>query len=119
VDLVNIMAMDYGHAVSNMGAAAVSAAQATRSQLNGMGLSGTRIGITPMIGQNDSAGEIFKLTDASSTVSWARSNGVALMGFWSIGRDNGGCPGTDRASATCSGVSQSAFQFSSIFRGFQ
>jgi chitinase len=119
VDLVNIMAMDYGHPVSNMGAAAVSAAQGTRAQLNSLGMNGTQIGITPMIGQNDSGGEIFTLANASSTVSWARSNGVALMGFWSVGRDNGGCAGSGAASATCSGVSQSTFQFSSLFRAFQ
>jgi hypothetical protein len=118
VDLVNIMAMDYGHPVSNMGAAAISAAQGTRAQLNSLGMGSTQIGITPMIGQNDSAGEIFTLGNAQSTVSWARSNGVALMGFWSVGRDNGGCPGSRAASATCSGVSQSAFQFSSAFRAF-
>ena len=72
VDLVNIMAMDYGHPVANMGAAAVSAAQGTRAQLNSMGMGSTRIGITPMIGQNDTPGEIFTLGNAQSTVSWAR-----------------------------------------------
>ena len=118
VDLVNIMTMDYGHAVSDMGAAAISAAQAARSQLNSMGFSGTQLGITPMIGVNDSAGETFTLANASSLVSWANGNGIALIGFWSIGRDNGGCPGGGSASPSCSGVSQSNFQFSSIFHGF-
>src|SRR6185436_10207112 len=37
VDLVNLMVMDYGHAVSNMYNAAVSAAQGARSQLNSLG----------------------------------------------------------------------------------
>ncbi len=118
VDLVNIMAMDYGHSVSNMYTAAVSAAQAARSWLNANGFSGTQLGITPMIGQNDSAGEIFTTSNASSLVSWANSNGVTLLAFWSVGRDNGGCPGQTTASATCSGVSQTNFQFSSIFHGF-
>jgi len=118
VDLVNIMAMDYGHAVSNMYNAAVSAAQAARSQLNSMGFSSTKLGITPMIGVNDSAGETFTTANASSLASWANANGIALLAFWSIGRDNGGCPGGGAASASCSGVSQSNFQFSSIFHGF-
>jgi len=118
VDLVNLMVMDYGGSVSDMSAAAISAAQAARGQLNSMGFSGTAIGLTPMIGQNDSGGEIFSLSNASSLVSWANGNGIQLIGFWSLGRDNGGCAGNTTASATCSGVSQSNFQFSSIFHGF-
>jgi chitinase len=64
-----------------MGAAAISAAQAARSQLNSMGFSSTKLGITPMIGVNDSGGETFTLANASSVVSWANSNGIALMAF--------------------------------------
>ncbi len=117
VDLVNIMAMDYGHAVSDMYAAAVSAAQGARSWMNGNGFSGSALGITPMIGRNDSAGETFTLANASSLVSWSNSNGVKLIAFWSVGRDNGGCP-NGTVSPSCSGISQSNFQFSSIFHGF-
>ncbi len=118
VDLVNIMAMDYGGAVSDMYSAAVSAAQNARSQLNGMGFGSTQLGITPMIGVNDSAGETFTLSNASSLVSWARSNGISLLAFWSVGRDNGGCPGGGAASASCSGVAQNTWDFSHIFQGF-
>jgi chitinase len=118
VDLVNIMAMDYGHAVSDMYAAAVSAAQGSRSWMNSNGFSSAQLGITPMIGVNDSAGETFTLANATSLASWSNSNGVTLLAFWSVGRDNGGCPGGGAASPSCSGISQSNFQFSSIFHGF-
>ncbi len=118
VDRVNIMAMDYGHSVSDMYAAAVSAAQATRTWLNANGFANTKIGITPMIGVNDSGGETFSLGNASSLTSWANSNGITEIAFWSVGRDNGGCPGGGAASPSCSGISQSNFQFSSIFHGF-
>jgi hypothetical protein len=117
VDLVNIMAMDYGHAVSDMYAAAVSGAQGARSWLNSNGFSGTQLGITPMIGANDSGGETFTIANAQSLVSWANSNGVTLLAFWAVGRDNGGCP-SGAVSPSCSGISQSNFQFSSIFHGF-
>jgi hypothetical protein len=117
VDLVNIMAMDYGHAVSNMYNAAVSAAQGSRTWMNNNGFSGSALGITPMIGANDSAGETFTLANATSLASWANSNGVKLLAFWSVGRDNGGCP-NGQVSPSCSGISQSNFQFSSIFHGF-
>jgi hypothetical protein len=118
VALVNIMAMDYGHAVSDMYAAAVSAAQATRSQLSSVGYGSAKLGITPMIGVNDSGGETFTTGNASSLASWANSNGVTELAFWSVGRDNGGCAGGGAASPSCSGVSQSNFQFSSIFHNF-
>jgi len=118
VDLVNIMAMDYGHSVSDMYAAAVSAAQGARSWMNSNGFSSAQLGITPMIGVNDSAGETFTLANATSLASWAGSNGVTELAFWSVGRDNGGCPGGGAASPSCSGISQSTWQFSSIFHGF-
>lgn len=116
VDLVNIMAMDYYQNTQDMGAAAIQAAQATRTQLNNMGFTNTQIGITPMIGRNDSP-ETFTLEDAQQVVNWANNNGIKLLAFWSVGRDNGGCP-NGTVSPSCSGIAQSTFQFSSIFHGF-
>ncbi len=115
-DTINIMAMDYGAYYDNGGnmlLSAQQAAQATRNQ------TGDMIGITPMIGQNDTQGEIFTLSDASSLVAWAKGQSyINRMAFWSLSRDNGGCPGQTWASPTCSGVSQSTWQFASIFKGF-
>jgi chitinase len=114
--LVNVMAMDYGTAVDNGGNMLLSAEQAataTHSQ------TGDNVGITPMIGQNDNQAELFSLSNASSLVSWAKGQSfVQRMAFWSLSRDNGGCAGQASASATCSGVSQSTWQFSGIFAGF-
>jgi hypothetical protein len=120
IDLVNIMTMDYGGAVSNMGAAAISAAQGTVSIARtiwpsfGYG----SLGITPMIGQNDQAGEVFTIANAQSVVSFANSNGVGRLAFWSIGRDQP-CPGGagGGASPNCSSISQSTLQFTGIFNG--
>ncbi len=117
VDVVNIMAMDYYQNTQDMGGAAIQAAQATRTQLNSLGFTSTQIGITPMIGTNDSH-ETFTLEDAQQVINWAKSNGIALVAFWSVGRDNGGCP-NGSVSPSCSGIAQSSFQFSSIFRGLE
>jgi chitodextrinase len=116
VDLVNIMAMDYYQGTTDMGGAAIQAAQAVRTWLNNNGFASTQLGITPMIGRNDSP-ETFTLEDAQQVVTWANSNNVTLLAFWSVGRDNGGCP-NGSVSPSCSGIAQSAFQFSSIFHGF-
>jgi chitodextrinase len=115
-DTINIMAMDYGSANDNGGNMLLSAQQAAQSTRN---QTGDMIGVTPMIGQNDTQNEVFTIANAQAFVSWARGQSyINRLTFWSLARDNGGCPGQTFASPTCSGVSQSNFQFSSIFRGF-
>jgi chitinase len=120
VDIVNIMTMDYGGAVADMGAAATSAAQGTVSVAAGIwpGFGYSKLGITPMIGQNDQSGEIFTIANAQTVVSFANSHGVGRLAFWSIGRDQP-CPGGagGGASPNCSSINQTALQFTGIFNG--
>jgi hypothetical protein len=119
IDVVNVMAMDYGSPNSQMGQAAIDAANNTRNQISGLGIS-AKIGITPMIGQNDTQGEIFSLSNASQLVSYAQSNSnVAMIAMWSAGRDNGSCPGQTWASPTCSGLSQSLYAFINVFKAYK
>lgn len=120
IDLVNIMTMDYGGAVSDMGAAAISAAKGTLSAAQSVwpGFGYSNLGITPMIGQNDQSGEIFSLNDATNVVNFANSNSVGRLAFWSVGRDQA-CPGGagGGANPNCSSISQSALDFTKIFTG--
>ncbi|WP_436389065.1 hypothetical protein [Amycolatopsis sp. MEPSY49] len=63
LDLVNVMAMDYYQGAGDQGAKAISAAKATQAQLKSLyGLSDAaawkKVGVTPMIGVNDSQNEI-------------------------------------------------------------
>lgn len=115
-DTVNVMAMDYGSANDNggqMGLDAEQAAQATHAQ------TGDPIGITPDLGVNDTSTEIFQLSDAQTVVGFAQANSyINRLGFWSLGRDNGTCAGQGSTAPTCSGLSQSLFQFSSIFSAY-
>jgi Glycosyl hydrolases family 18 len=122
-DIVNSMTMDYGTSGTEMGSAADQALDAVAGQVAGVfGISTSaayaRLGNTPMIGQNDSPGEIFTLADASTVESYAASEGIALLSFWSEGRDNGGCPGQTSASSTCSGVTQNTGAFTEAFQSF-
>ena len=120
VSIVNLMAMDYGAPVPTgaMGPDAVAAASAAACQLKSLGLN-ARIGITPMIGVNDSAGETFALDDAQVVLNYALANDnvVGLLAFWSVGRDNGSCSGA--VSPTCSGIPQKDWDFTRIFQKFQ
>ena len=118
VHVVNLMTMDYGNSVDAGGMAtnAISAVNGTLAQVKSIGLK-TNVGITPMIGMNDSPGETFSLADAETVLKFASAhNDVALLSFWSVGRDSGSCVGT--VSPTCSGVAQKDWEFSKTFQKF-
>jgi hypothetical protein len=122
-NVVNIMTMDYGTSGTEMGTAANQALGATAGQLESIyGISSSAayamLGNTPMIGQNDSSGEILTLADASTVESYAAQQGIAMLSFWAEGRDNGGCPGDTSASSTCSGISQNSGAFTQAFQAF-
>ncbi|HKD97588.1 MAG TPA: chitinase, partial [Micromonosporaceae bacterium] len=123
VSIVNPMTMDYGPSAGvEWGDSVIMAAQATERQMASIWPSKTTaqlyamLGVTPMIGRNDT-GPIFSLADGTKLVNFANTNHIGLLAFWSVGRDNGGCPGGG-VSPTCSGISQSTYQFTSIFAGF-
>jgi chitinase len=121
VDVWNIMTMDYGGSFdpSNMGSDATQAAQNTLNQVRGSFPSDTfaNIGITPMIGQNDDSSEVFSEANASSVVSFANSNGIGRLAFWSVDRDQP-CGGSANGLPACSEISQAKLDFTKIFNGF-
>jgi chitinase len=122
ISLVNIMTMDYGGPVSQMGNAAIQAANSTFSQLKTLfpAKSDAQIwamlGITPMIGQNDNAGEIFSLSNAQQVMTFAQQNNIGLLAFWALERDFQCTQSSSGASDTCSSVTQAAYAFSNIFK---
>jgi chitinase len=111
VNAVNIMTMDYGPAM-DMGQAAISAANALHTQLGQIWNTKTSAqlwameGNTPMIGVNDTAAEVFTTQDAGELESFAAANGIQMLSFWSLGRDNSGSSGT----------AQSQYQFTNTFK---
>lgn len=95
VSVVNIMAMDYGSSFpgNQMGQNAVNAANSLHSQLQSLYPSKTSaqlwsmVGITPMNGANDVAGETFTTTDAQTVLSFAQQNQITELAMWSVNRD--------------------------------
>jgi hypothetical protein len=76
------------------------------------------IGVTEMPGIDDfGPDETFSTANAVTILNWARHQGLGLISFWALQRDNGGCAGTKGAS-TCSGVSQPTWYFSHVFEHF-
>jgi len=120
VAVVNIMTMDFGGTANpkTMGQNAISAADETISQLQSIGLN-AKVGITPMIGLNDTSPEVFTVTDAQTVLNYAKSNStINRLAFWSVARDQS-CPGGGaQVSDDCSGISQSMWAFSHVFEGF-
>jgi chitinase len=122
VAIVNPMTMEFGSSRADWGDAVIAAANATLGQMAQIWPERSdaqrrrMLGVTPMIGRNFN-GRIFQIEDANQLVSWANANDIGLLAFWSVGRDNGGCPGGG-VSPTCSSISQSTYQFTNIFKGF-
>ncbi|MFJ3665366.1 cellulose binding domain-containing protein [Streptomyces sp. NPDC090106] len=125
LDTVNIMAMDYGPAYSgDMGTYAEQAATATQAQVKSvLGLSDAAawkaVAVTPMIGVNDVASEIFKVDDAAQLVAFAQSKGLGWLSMWSATRDKSCAGGAKNyADATCSSIVQDADAFSKAFAAY-
>ena len=115
VDVINIMAMDYGAPADSgdMGQDAINAALATIGQIKDAGLS-AKVGITPMIGLNDVLSESFTQNDAHHLMAFAKDNpDVASIGMWSLGRDTAGQLGV--VSPVSSGIPQAEHDFIGIF----
>jgi hypothetical protein len=120
LDLVNIMAMDYGRSAQDYGDLAIQAVKSTKDQIksiygNSDAAAFKMVGVTPMLGKNDDQGT-FSQSDAKDLVAFANTNHVGYMSFWEANRDKNACNG---ALFQCTNVPQTAFEFSKIFAGFK
>jgi len=75
-----------------------------------------RLGLTLMAGRNDT-GVITTLDDARAVTAYARAHRIGFLGFWSLARDNGGCPSSPTARNDCSGIGQDAYAFTRSLAG--
>jgi chitinase len=128
---VNVMTMDYGEApkgtkadmadltvrsVSSMVRQLRSSYQRADQKLTSAE-AWTKIGITPMIGQNDVAGEIFTIDDAHVVLDLVVKQAMPRISMWSLNRDSSCALNVDRTRAwnTCSGLDQTDNQFGWLF----
>jgi hypothetical protein len=105
---INLMVMDYGTGSSvctmgtnnacQMGQSAISAAQDLHSFWN---VPYSSIELTPMIGGNDVASNVFTISDVATVTSYAQSKGLGGIHYWSFDRDNDECGAGSSASAIC------------------
>lgn len=128
VDLagVNAMTMDYGQSLGSLRMidASSQALTATHRQLGvlyqraGIYLNDatlwSKIGATPMIGQNDFENEVFMRDDAVQLNKFALGKGIARMSMWSANRDvtcGSNYTNTKIVSDSCSGVREESGAF--------
>ena len=122
VATVNVMAMDYGSGYTQMGAHAVSAAQATATQLASItpysaltsAQRNAMVGVTPMIGKNDVAPEVFTLADVSTLTQFSMANGIGMLGWWEVTRDKP-CTAGANSLYQCTGTSEAQWAYSRAF----
>ncbi|GGQ88940.1 cellulose binding domain-containing protein [Kitasatospora griseola] len=126
VDLVNVMAMDFGDwaapsPAGKMGAYAIQAAQSTQAQIRSVWTNLTdaqayaMVGVTPMLGQNDTASEVFGISDAQQLLTFAQQNHLGELAFWEMTRDANACTGS---LPKCTNIPQTPYQFSKMFAAY-
>lgn len=127
---LNVMTMDYGSSRDvgqTMQTASESAMTQSVRQLGilyqtaGIHLNSatlwSKIGATPMIGQNDEAKDIFTLADAEGFNRFALSHRAGRMSMWSANRDltcGSNYVDTKVVSDSCSGINQGNKSFAAI-----
>ena len=127
---VNAMTMDFGPSKQksqSMVAAATSALTNVQRQLGVLYTrAGTpqssatlwrKVGVTPMIGQNDDADEVFTIAAAKQLNAFAHKQGVGRVSMWSANRDQTCGPNyvdVKVVSDACSGVDQKGVSFATV-----
>ena len=125
IRVVNAMTFDFYDDVPHKWVRdSITAAQAVHRQLRAVYPEQSndqlwrRQGVTEMVGIDDfGPAETLTLADARQVTAWAERVHLAVLSFWALQRDNGGCAG-QAGQDSCSGVAQRTWQFSQIFERF-
>ena len=129
VEGVNVMAMNFGEAAvvnpeGRMGRYAMQSAESCCAQLcdihdphhaaHDPALVWARLGITPMVGQNDTLSERFYPQDAQKLLTFAEEKSVGMLSMWSINRD----ASTGIANYDSTGIAQEPYEFTTILASY-
>jgi hypothetical protein len=122
VSAVNVMVMNYGWGVDDLGEEAVRQAGLAHEVVRRLwpDLAGRdawrRVALTAMVGRSDVPGETFHPDDARTVAEFATGRSVGWLSYWSVERDQAcPAPAPPQPDPGCSGVSQSRYQFARIF----
>lgn len=118
-DIINYMTMDYfydpGVPGGDMAKLSMRGMDNAARQMKEMGIA-SKLGVIPMIGQNDNKFEIFSLADAKAFKAYVdKKPDIVRIAIWAVERDNGACAGNAEATFACSGVEQDPWAYSTLF----
>jgi hypothetical protein len=118
-DAWTIMPFDFGGAGQNMGTLTTQAADGAKNAVrNAYGFSDDQAyrhtGISSMNGNTDNS-EVVTQDNFRTILSYVQSHHLARLTFWSLNRDR---PCTGGGADSCSGVSQSNWEFTRIFSAY-
>lgn len=132
VDLagVNAMTMDFGSSLKAGTSEVSGATQALTATQRQLGIlyrrQGTtltdktlwgKVGVTPMVGQNDVKSEVFTLAAAKTLNAFVLKNGVGRVSMWSLNRDitcGSNYVTLSIVSDSCSGIDQKGVRFADV-----
>jgi len=123
ITAVNVMIMNYGWGVTDLGGEAVRQAGMAQELVRRLwpALSDReawqRVALTPMVGCNDVRGEIFHRGDARAVARFAGTRDIGWLSYWSLERDRA-CPlpPPPQPSWHCSGVTQRRYEYARILK---
>jgi hypothetical protein len=121
IDVFGIEDFDYGLTSGTQVSSDETVADDVASQLESLygwsaATAWSHIGMTLMNGHTDQPSELFTQATFSSLLSFAQSNHVAWLSFWSLNRDQP-CPAGVQepwAPGTCSNITQNPYDFTKI-----
>ncbi|MEV6845380.1 ricin-type beta-trefoil lectin domain protein [Actinoplanes sp. NPDC051411] len=122
VDGWGIMTFDWGNTGGNQGQLTTQAADGLKNKLKtAYGWSDAdaykHVGISSMNGITDEHATV-TVNDMKTITTYAQQHQIARLTFWSLNRDRQ-CPGAYPNDDTCSGVAQSAYQFTQTIGAYK
>ena len=114
INICNIMIMDYNSDTKlDMGQAGIDAAKNLRKQLDDLKYNNVKIGLTPMIGINDTQ-QIFTLENTKQVVKYSQENNIGMLSYWSLIRDHKQTKVNKNDLSNNSGIIQEDYDFLKI-----
>jgi hypothetical protein len=122
IDGWGIMTFDWGNTSGNQGQLTIQAADGLKNRLkSAYGWSDAdaykHVGISSMNGITDERATV-TLADMQTITAYAQQHTIARLTFWSLNRDRQ-CPSGYPNDDTCSGVAQSAYQYTKIIGAYK
>jgi hypothetical protein len=121
LDLINLMAFDYGGPAASMADSVRSVTDQAAAQLKTLygwddATAYAHLGLQLMNGHTDQPSELFTQDTFRTLLSYARATHMGWFSYWSLNRDRACDPGVPHgwADGSCSSVSQQPYEFSKI-----